>query len=460
MNSQTNPNNRILLAEPDEALRAAARRALERAGFIVTVVRDGADALARFAPDQFDLVIAAMTMPNCDGLEVLREIKARNPETQVILLSEPRAVGSATLGLREGAFAYLLKPLEDFRQLTHTVERAGELQQLRRLSAAPVEREAANALRELLEATRAGKPLSETLNLLMQSSVRLCDATHAVVLLARGEAGLQLEGALGISDRAAAARDFVQTVGDAFAWRVASERKTLIDSRPTASGQAIHFIGTPLIARNQVLGVLVAYPLRVQPIPSEQIAWLEAFAAQGAVAVELTRLTEENERLSPNDPLTGALKRTVFLDLADREFRRSWRFDQPVTAMIVDVDALHDINLKSGRDFGDRVLREVASACRRTLRTLDLVGRYEGDSFALFLPMTGREGAYGAAERVRIAIGSLDLADAQGPVHVTATIGVVSYPREGCASIFELLDLAREAQQAARRSGANRVQCV
>jgi GGDEF domain-containing protein len=69
--------------------------------------------------------------------------------------------------------------------------------------------------------------------------------------------------------------------------------------------------------------------------------------------------------------------------------------------------------------------------------------------------MTDRIGARGAAERLRLAVSSIDLTDATGPIHITTCIGACTYPREGCASIFDLLDLAQTAQRSARRNGIN-----
>ena len=469
MTLKTNSEIHVLLAEPDAGWRAAARRALQRQGFSVEAVPDGAEALARFSPTEFDAVIAAVVMPRRDGLEVLREIRATSPETQIILLSEPGSIGSAALGLRDGAFAYLLRPVEDLRQLAHTVERAVELQQLRRLALTPPPVEIVSprepeqstilsdsqtiaALRGLTESIRAGKPLSETLSTLMQSSAALCDAAHAVVLLSGAQVGLQLHSAYGYADNSNAAYDYLQSIGDAFAWRVATDRKTLQDSTATH-----RFIGTPLVARDQLLGVLIVYSIAEQADNLERIERFESLAAQGAVAIEMARLAEENDRRSPIDPLTMALKRSAFLDVADREFRRSWRFDQPLAAIVLDIDGMHEINRKNGRHFGDEVLRRVAGVCRSTVRAFDLVSHYDEDALALLLVMTDRAGARGAAERLRIAIGALDMTDATGPVRITASLGACAYPREGCASIFDLLDLAQTAQRTARRIGADQI---
>lgn len=458
-----NSDFRILLAEPDEATLILLRRALERQGFTVVTAADGADALARFTHGLFDIVIASILMPRRDGLEVMREIHAASPGTQVILLADPSSMGSATIGLKEGAFAYLLKPVEDVNLLTHTVERAAEVQELRRRvtllppePAHPLESQdlpVPTAVRMMTQSMRQGRPLAETLQLLAQSSAYLFDAPHAAILLSRNATGLQLDSAFGYPDPGTAARDFIQTVGDAFPWRVASERRTLSDS----SISGTHFVGTPLSAGSEPLGVLVVYPLRDIDLDPERTALLESLATQGSLAIELAHLAQENERLSPIDPISGVSKRSAFLDTADREFRRSWRFNQPITAMIIDVDGMHEINARNGQQIGDQVLHRVATVLRSTVRSFDLVARYEQDAFAVLLIMTDRAGARGAAERLRHAISSIGLNDTGGYSHITTSLGTCTYPREGCASIFDLLDLAQTAQRSATRNGMNQV---
>jgi diguanylate cyclase (GGDEF)-like protein len=312
-------------------------------------------------------------------------------------------------------------------------------------------------LRELIK-TVPNESLSTSIQLLLQASADAVHAKHAVLLLAQPDAGLQLHDALGFSDQAEAAGDFVLNVGDTFAWRVATERQTLVDSLPMFEGASPHgFIGTPLILRDQVLGVLIAYPLSSVTVDPVEVAWLESFAAQGALAIQLSRLEVENQRLTPNDPLTGALKQAVFLDVAEHEFRRSWRYSQAISVIVVTVEGLAGIYSTNSRQVGDQVLRQVASLCRRTVRSIDLVGRLDDDSIALLLLMTDRADAKGAAERVRAAIGSINLSGAQGPLRITASLGVCSYPRENCASIYDLLEVTKQAQRAAQRSGLNQM---
>jgi diguanylate cyclase (GGDEF)-like protein len=102
-------------------------------------------------------------------------------------------------------------------------------------------------------------------------------------------------------------------------------------------------------------------------------------------------------------------------------------------------------------------LRQVASVCRGNLRSVDGIGRYEEDSFAVLLPMTNRDGAKIVAERLRVLVAGIKVASTKGTFSVTATFGVCSYPHDDCSSVFDLLNIAHAAQHAARHAGPNRI---
>lgn len=464
-----NPSNRhILFADQDVVLCVSARRALKRVGFAVTLVHDGTEAIDRFEQELFDVIVLGAALPARDSLQVLQDIKQRDRDVPVIIIGDPLSDLGAQ-ATKAGAFAYLSIPNDNFDELVDTINRA-----LLRHESTPTPEPAAEppgaleppapprsnpiaALRELIK-TVPNESLSTSIQLLLQASADAVHAEHAVLLLAQPDAGLLLHDALGFSDQAEAAGDFVLNVGDTFAWRVATERQTLVDSLPMFEGASPQgFIGTPLSIRDQVLGVLIAYPLSSITVDPVEVAWLESFAAQGALAIQLSRLEVENQRLTPNDPLTGALKQAVFLDVAEHEFRRSWRYSQAISVIVVTVEGLAGIYSTNSRQVGDEVLRQVAGLCRRTVRSIDLVGRLDDDSIALLLLMTDRADAKGAAERVRAAIGSINLSGAQGPLRITASLGVCSYPRENCASIYDLLEVTKQAQRAAQRSGLNQM---
>ncbi len=474
MNPPLTASIRILLADADAVLCVMARRALERFGFAVTIAFDGADLLARFTPEQYEVVIVGITLPRLNGVQVMREIKKRSPSTAIILLSDDKSVDAAKTGVNEGAYAYLQTPMEDFGPLGYTVARAIEMEQLHRqvdtlrnTQASPQPNSATTAmlnapptrlLRDLIESSRI-KPLTETLQILVEASAQLMEATHASVLLAASNLPMQSASTFGTANAIPLAQDFIERAGDGFAYRIAHARKTLIDAinDPAVGAKPVQLIGTPLIAGNQVLGVLIVYPLPNRPINAARVTWLESLAAQGVLAIEMVHRQTSNEQITLEDSATGVLKHQVFLNMADREFRRSWRYNQSITAIVLEIDDWQTLTMRYGREFGVQALRQVANTCRSTVRSIDLIGQADGNALALLLLMTSREGAKIVAERLRVGINAIDLGDAEKPIHLTATLGICSYPRDGCASIFDLLATAHDTLRMAQHSGNNAI---
>ncbi len=76
----------------------------------VTCAEDGARALALLAAQEFDVVVSDVRMPGADGFEVLRAVKSRYPDTEVVMMTGYATVPDAVEAMRAGAFDYLQKP--------------------------------------------------------------------------------------------------------------------------------------------------------------------------------------------------------------------------------------------------------------------------------------------------------------------------------------------------------------
>lgn len=102
--------NRILIAEDDEAVRSAIRRALEHEGYEVTVAEDGARALEISKNMPPDLYLLDVMMPKVDGLSVCRTLRQRGDTTPIIVVTARHLVSDRVAGLDAGADDYLVKP--------------------------------------------------------------------------------------------------------------------------------------------------------------------------------------------------------------------------------------------------------------------------------------------------------------------------------------------------------------
>ena len=116
----------ILVADDNAEVRSFLAEYLGGLGYRVQTAADGVQAarLINARAERFALVISDLQMPLLGGLGVLRTTKAYDPDTEVIILTGHPTLESAIGALREGAYDYLLKPVENLDELRLVVERA------------------------------------------------------------------------------------------------------------------------------------------------------------------------------------------------------------------------------------------------------------------------------------------------------------------------------------------------
>jgi DNA-binding NtrC family response regulator len=118
----------VLIVEDEQNMRRVLRGLLHREGYEVREASDGAHALELEELETVDAVITDLKMPHMNGLELLREIRNRDPRLPVILLTAFGTVGSAVEALKQGALDYLTKPF-DPEELLHVVAKGVRLRE-------------------------------------------------------------------------------------------------------------------------------------------------------------------------------------------------------------------------------------------------------------------------------------------------------------------------------------------
>ncbi|MGC5027859.1 response regulator transcription factor [Tsukamurella sp. DT100] len=111
---------RVLLAEDDEAIASPLARALSREGYEVEVAGTGTDALRRALDEEYALLILDLGLPELDGLEVCREVRAARPELAVLMLTARTDEMDFVVGLDAGADDYVGKPFRMFELMART----------------------------------------------------------------------------------------------------------------------------------------------------------------------------------------------------------------------------------------------------------------------------------------------------------------------------------------------------
>ena len=120
----TKPDPHILLAEDDEAMRSYLERALIKAGYEVTSVDRGTDALPLLEKERFDLLLSDIVMPEMDGIELAQRCAEVSPHTKVMFITGFAAV--SLRASREQPHAKVLSKPFHLRDLVLEVERVFE----------------------------------------------------------------------------------------------------------------------------------------------------------------------------------------------------------------------------------------------------------------------------------------------------------------------------------------------
>lgn len=103
---------KILLVDDEVQFVDTLAERLAMRGFTADVAYNGASALEKVATSQPDVIVLDLRMPNMDGFAVLKAVKQRNPQVQVIILTGHGGDQEAVIAGRYGAYSFLRKPTD------------------------------------------------------------------------------------------------------------------------------------------------------------------------------------------------------------------------------------------------------------------------------------------------------------------------------------------------------------
>jgi diguanylate cyclase (GGDEF)-like protein len=168
------------------------------------------------------------------------------------------------------------------------------------------------------------------------------------------------------------------------------------------------------------------------------------------------KLSQNLESMATIDSLTGTLNRRGLEEAALKMHDICKRINLSMAVLMIDIDHFKKVNDKYGHLTGDDVLRHLAKEIAGILRSSDVLGRYGGEEFCVFLPNTTESDAIGLAERIRAGIEASPLKMNRTEIKTTVSIGVADSVRAGY-DFKGLVATADSAMYAAKNSGRNRV---
>jgi two-component system response regulator HydG len=123
--TELNPIGHILVVDDEPSMRTTLSILLKKEGYQVSQAGDGTEALKMLEQGQYDMVITDLKMEGIDGVELLRQVKAADPHTEVLIFTAYGTVTSAVEAMKLGAYDYIGKPFDE-EELLLKVSRALE----------------------------------------------------------------------------------------------------------------------------------------------------------------------------------------------------------------------------------------------------------------------------------------------------------------------------------------------
>ena len=123
---------RALVLEDDGITRLLLSKMLDRAGFAITIEETCAGARARVEGARFDLIFADKNLPDGSGLDFARDLKKRDPDCEVILMTADATIGSVVDAMQSDIADYFVKPLDPLDSFVARVRRVVSLLDLKR----------------------------------------------------------------------------------------------------------------------------------------------------------------------------------------------------------------------------------------------------------------------------------------------------------------------------------------
>jgi len=215
--------------------------------------------------------------------------------------------------------------------------------------------------------------------------------------------------------------------------------------------------GFPLLLGDEVLGVMEFFHRDVREPDETLMRIAHSIGNQIGQFIARRQAEERVRHLAHYDELTGLANRNMFSQILDHALAQARRSGKPLATLFIDLDRFKNINDTLGHEAGDHVLKDVAQRLRECLRDNDTVGRLGGDEFVVMIEDLPQL-VYVAtvAQKIIDAVAKPFLLNQQD-FHLTASIGISTYPADG-EDMQSLLKNADIAMYRAKEQGRNNYQ--
>lgn len=425
----------------------------------VITATNGREALEKIEQDSPDIVLLDVMMPEMDGFEVCRRVKA-NPETAhipIVMVTALTDTADRVRGLEAGADDFLCKPVND----TALFARVRSLVRLKMTVDEWQAREnTANALGVMNEETSVMTQEVSGANILVvedqsfeagkvEEALQLDQ--HHVFTVENGAAAME-RAAISALDLIVISLDLQSEDG----LRLCSHLKSNEDTRSVP----ILMVGTDQdiekVARGLEIG---AHDYIMRPLDrNELLARIRTQIRRKRFQEKLRANYEVSLSMALTDSLTGLFNRRYLTVHLEKLLEQPAEQRKPMAVLMFDIDHFKSVNDTHGHAVGDEVLKIFAQRLKTRMRSFDLLARMGGEEFVAVLVDITKEHACYIAERLRNAIARdpMPVSGDVGQLNITTSIGA-TYIGSDTVGVEDALKRADELLYEAKEGGRNAV---
>lgn len=304
----------VLVVDDEESIRSVVSNVLKDEGHRVMTASSGEEALELSGKGFFPIIIADIRMRGMDGIELLRRVKERHPETQVIIITSYASLESAIQAMRYGAYDYLVKPFESIDQISFAVRKAAEkyhltLENDRLTKALKAKVSRLSSINDLGQAMHSILDPNDLLNFFVQLLAKKLEAERvSLMLLDKNTNELIIGASFGLDEEVV--KKVRVKVGCGIAGRVAQdgrpmlvkdiERESGLQRQDECEYSTDSFISAPLVLcvpirfKLGTIGVInISERKNDTPFTEDDLEFVALLANQAAHAIENARMFDE-----------------------------------------------------------------------------------------------------------------------------------------------------------------------
>ncbi len=446
----------ILIVDDDKLMLEQCVDMLVDLDVDIFLATSGKEALEIVSNRKIDVIALDLVLPDLTGDIVMENVKMRSPNTDVIIMSAFATVESVIKMMRKGIFDYIKKPIvaEEFRFIILKCLRERQII------------EENKKLKEYVTIYELGKMLTSTLelskvydNILVLFDNFLKDAL-VVVLNRDVEVELEVKAFKGFE------RNEIIEIKDSLFNLAEQPDKTACEEvfpnnifvydlarlNKLKNVNKKKLIAIPIEKGLEVNGYVYVFADEILPEKAEILGFIKE---QINLAIENSLRYLNAQEMAYIDELTKVYNIRYLYVALDNEIKRAERFGTFLSILFIDLDYFKKVNDTYGHLVGSRLLIEIASEIKKSVRGIDFVVRYGGDEFVVICTETGVDLATKVAERIRRRIEERIFFKEEGlNIKITASIGVATYPVHSSHKT-ELIDLADKAMYKGKETSRN-----